>query len=67
MKTVNTNHQLSHSLKRLDVRDSIYRDVYSLSFKRMKGKYAPPTTKKLIVNVAGEEGFEKVKKIIRGR
>lgn len=23
--------------------------------------------KKLIVNVAGEEGFEKVKKIIRGR
>ena len=45
MKTVNTNHQLSHSLKRLDVRDSIYRDVYSLSFKRMKGKYAPPTTK----------------------
>jgi hypothetical protein len=45
LKEANTNHQLSHSFKRPDVQDSIYRDAYSLSFKRMKSKYAPPTTK----------------------
>lgn len=45
LKEANINHQLSHSFKRPDERDSIYRDAYSLSFKQMKSKYARPTTK----------------------
>lgn len=45
LKEANTNQQLLHSFKRPGVRDSIYRDAYSLNFKRMKSKYVPPTTK----------------------
>lgn len=39
------NHQLSHPFRRPEVRDIIYRDAYSLNFKRMRSKYSRPATR----------------------